>query len=257
MITSVIVGARLSSGPTTAGSYPAISIFKGGLKLKELSVFVDESGDFGSYRQHSPYYIVTMVFHNQSVNIEPNILHMLEKLNLAGFSDNLIHAGPLIRREYEYENLSLLERKRMFNILYNFTRTADISYKSIVVEKRQLVEEIDLHIQLTKLISAFIKDNLEVFLSYDRIVVYYDYGQRKLTHIIISLFNALLSNVDFKKVSPEHYKLFQATDMLCTLELLAIKSQKNTLSKSELVFFDSKKDLYKSYLKSIYKKRFS
>jgi xylan 1,4-beta-xylosidase len=33
--------------------------------MKELSVFVDESGDFGEYNYHSPYYIITMVFHNQ------------------------------------------------------------------------------------------------------------------------------------------------------------------------------------------------
>lgn len=34
--------------------------------MREISVFVDESGDFGEYEKHSPYYIVTMVFHDQS-----------------------------------------------------------------------------------------------------------------------------------------------------------------------------------------------
>lgn len=33
--------------------------------MKELSVFIDESGDFGAYEPHSPYYIITMVFHDQ------------------------------------------------------------------------------------------------------------------------------------------------------------------------------------------------
>ena len=32
----------------------------------ELSVFVDESGDFGEYDHHAPYYIISLVFHNQS-----------------------------------------------------------------------------------------------------------------------------------------------------------------------------------------------
>ena len=33
--------------------------------MRELSIFIDESGDFGEYDYHSPWYIVTMVFHNQ------------------------------------------------------------------------------------------------------------------------------------------------------------------------------------------------
>lgn len=37
--------------------------------LKELSIFIDESGDFGEYDHHSPYYIITMVFHDQQEDI--------------------------------------------------------------------------------------------------------------------------------------------------------------------------------------------
>lgn len=38
-----------------------------------LSIFVDESGDFGGYSPHSPYYIVTMVFHDQTKDISAQI----------------------------------------------------------------------------------------------------------------------------------------------------------------------------------------
>ena len=41
--------------------------------MQVLSVFVDESGDFGEYEKHAPYYIVSMVFHDQSIDISPNI----------------------------------------------------------------------------------------------------------------------------------------------------------------------------------------
>ena len=37
--------------------------------MRELSIFVDESGDFGEYEKHSPYYIVSMVFHDQAGKI--------------------------------------------------------------------------------------------------------------------------------------------------------------------------------------------
>lgn len=29
--------------------------------MSRLSVFIDESGDFGSYEHHAPYYIITLV----------------------------------------------------------------------------------------------------------------------------------------------------------------------------------------------------
>lgn len=31
---------------------------------KELSIFIDESGDFGKYDYQSPFYILTLVFHD-------------------------------------------------------------------------------------------------------------------------------------------------------------------------------------------------
>ena len=34
---------------------------------RTLSIFIDESGDFGAYEEHSPYYIVSAVFHNQNI----------------------------------------------------------------------------------------------------------------------------------------------------------------------------------------------
>jgi len=251
-----IVGARYHSGPTSAGSYPAIFYLGGGF-VKELSVFVDESGDFGPYEYHTPFYIVTLVFHDQSASIDKSINHMNVQLRQAGFSEHTIHTGPLIRREHEYKHLSLFERKRIFNILYNFTRVANITYKNITVEKRQLSEKTNLHMQLTKRISAFLKENMDKFIQFDRIIVYYDYGQHELTHIIVTMFSTIFSNVQFKKATPERYKLFQAADMLCTLELLSMKSEQKLLSKSEYAFFVSSKNLHKSYLRAIQGKQFS
>jgi hypothetical protein len=46
---------------------------RGNRMKKELSIFIDESGDFGDYMPHSPYYIVTLVFHEQAVNITQDI----------------------------------------------------------------------------------------------------------------------------------------------------------------------------------------
>jgi len=224
--------------------------------LKELSVFIDESGDFGFYEYHSPYYIVTLVFHDQSIDITPNLDRLHNALIQRGIPDYTVHAGPLIRRENEYRDLSLLERKEVFDTLFHFVRTIDIAHRSIIIEKKQLVSEIDLAVRITKQLSAFLKERIETFLEYNRIVVYYDYGQRELTHILVSVLNTVLNNIEFKKVSPAKYKLFQAADIFCTLELLALKSERHILSNSELTFFASERNLYKSYLRSIKSKRF-
>ena len=224
--------------------------------MKELSVFVDESGSFGPYQTHSPYYIVTLLLHDQSKDITDDISLFTRKLTDLGLPDYTVHSGPLIRRESEYENLALLDRKRIFNIIYNFSRAVDIKYHSLIVEKKQLVEEMDLVDKLSKQLSAFLYAHLETLVDYDRIVVYYDYGQKELTKILVSLFNAITRNVEYRKVAPADYMLFQATDMICTLELLALKAERKMLSNSELSFFGSEKKLYKSYLRTIHRKRF-
>ena len=48
------------------------------MKEKVLSVFIDESGDFGQSNPASPNYYVAMVLHNQEIDISRNI-EALEK----------------------------------------------------------------------------------------------------------------------------------------------------------------------------------
>ena len=46
--------------------------------MNELSIFFDESGDFGEYDYRSPYYIIAMVFHKQEHSIhEAVVLHIM------------------------------------------------------------------------------------------------------------------------------------------------------------------------------------
>ena len=40
---------------------------------KILSIFIDESGDFGPYEIHAPYYLVSKIVHNQGTDISENI----------------------------------------------------------------------------------------------------------------------------------------------------------------------------------------
>ncbi|MDE5865797.1 MAG: hypothetical protein K2H31_04250 [Lachnospiraceae bacterium] len=52
--------------------------------MKELSVFIDESGDFGEVRERPAYYLVTFVFHNQDNNIDQQVVKLEEDIKNAG-----------------------------------------------------------------------------------------------------------------------------------------------------------------------------
>lgn len=67
--------------------------------MRELSIFIDESGDFGAYAPHSPYYIISLVFHDQDEDIQPAIDKLDRELSYLGLDSLCIHTGPIIRRE--------------------------------------------------------------------------------------------------------------------------------------------------------------
>ena len=52
---------------------------------KIVSVFIDESGDFGAYEHHAPYDLVAMVLHDQRVNIAADIHGMDERMRNLGY----------------------------------------------------------------------------------------------------------------------------------------------------------------------------
>lgn len=102
---------------------------------KILSIFIDESGDFGPYEKHNPYYLVAMVAHDQSVDISEEINKMDNYMVQNGREVHAIHVGPLIRREAIYLNEFVEDRKHIFNLLYNFVRRTNIKYLTCMVKK--------------------------------------------------------------------------------------------------------------------------
>ena len=66
-------------GSIESGDVPRYSYIRRNPPLSELSIFIDESGDFGPYDFRSPYYIITMVFHDQSVDISEPIAKKLSE----------------------------------------------------------------------------------------------------------------------------------------------------------------------------------
>ena len=171
-----------------------------------------------------------------------------------GFNIHAIHTGPIIRNEGYYKRFDFDDRKRLFNDLVFFAKKADISYHIVSAEKRGNTKAKVVDI-LSKQLILFVKENLEYLCGFDKVIIYYDYGQSEITTILTSVFNSFLSNVDFRHVQPHQYKLFQVADLICTLELAEIKFKNKTITDSELRFYESRRKFKDFYYKSIKSKR--
>ncbi len=222
---------------------------------KKLSIFIDESGDFGPLKPHAPYYLITMILHNQNIDITENIKSLETHLSNLHFGYNAVHTGPIIRREEIYKTMLMEERKRIFHALFNFARRLDFNYICTYVDKNDCDDIIAMTSKLSRKLADTINRNSDFFNSFDEIVIYYDNGQVELTKIITSVFNVFFTNVDFRKVMPVDYKLFQVADLLCSVELLSLKAEAKTFSKSETEFFCSVRDFKKNYLKPLLRKK--
>lgn len=198
--------------------------------MQELSIFIDESGDFGEYTYHSPFYIITMVFHDQKDNIQHSIAMLNQELAFLHLNSFCIHTGSIIRKEEIYIKMSVDERQRIFNKMVAFIRQVNIHYKCFYIEKKHVSDVVEATGKLSKQLSQFIYEHYEEFLAFDNVKIYYDNGQVEVSKILSSVFNALLPNPIFRKVMPSEYKLFQAADLICTLTLIKLKLERNMLS---------------------------
>lgn len=206
---------------------------------KTLSIFIDESGDFGSYESHAPYHLASMIFHNQQKDIQDNIAVFDSHLHNLGYPNHAIHTGPLIRRESVYINNFIEERKQLFNALFHFSRKLDFQYACVKVKKSEYPDVISMTSKVSKVIADILRENDVYLNSFENIIVFYDNGQIELTKILSSVFHTLYTRLEFRKVQLVDYKLFQVADLICTMELLAEKTAKNDFTRSEKDFFDN------------------
>ena len=224
--------------------------------MHELSIFVDESGDFGEYAKHSPYYAVTMIFHDQDNDISKQIAILNDNLKNLGYENVAVHTEPLIQRNEIYKNIEPNERRALFTKLYYFVLHCDIKYKTFLYEKIHFEDDMKLQARMAKDYSLFLRNNLDYFQNFDRVIVYYDNGQRQITRMLNAVMATELSDFEMRKVSPVNYRLFQAADLICTLTLLQKRYDANKLTRSDMLLFHSRKDLKKDFLKRIIEKEF-
>ena len=220
------------------------------MKLNQL-IF----GDYNS--KYAPQYIFSLVFHEQEFDIEEIIKKFNTEMANLGYFNHVVHTLPLIRREYVYCNLSPNERRSIFTKLFYFFKNAPIQYRNFVIERKEYKTEDELKARAAVLLERFINEHYGYFSSFDRVILYYDNGQKQLASVLQESLGKTIVLYERKlEVSQGKYKLLQVADMLCTLELLQIKSDSNSLSESEIKVFHSKRNLRKEFLKKIKCKEF-
>ena len=227
--------------------------------VKEISVFVDESGSFVPLNEDpaTPYYLLCMVFHDQNADISENIERLEESFQNLGINrEHCVHAGPLIRREQDYAHMIREERRSIFQHMLAFFRNADISYRCFKVNKKHNTKQNAIHDTLLRQIVEFLIGHSAEFDSYDMLKIYYDNGQSQVKDLLKEAFAIFSAKAEFvPQVSPSRYRLFQAADLACTLELVKMKLEDTgTISISEKAFFGGTKVLRKGYLKPLERK---
>ena len=223
---------------------------------KILSVFVDESGMFKYPDPDSRFYIVGMVFHDQSVDISPLIRHLDQNADAIGLDTDVFtfHAGPLIRQEKGYALMNRHFRGRIFDRMMTFARKADFHYHCLDVDKKFITSALQIATKLKRELEDFLTTHKQQVESLGKVKVYYDCGQSPITNLLHQTFSSVLGcPVEFAQgVKPENYKLFQLADLICTLHLLELKIRNDEpMTHSEFKFFGSPRTFERNVLRKI------
>ena len=206
--------------------------------MKILSIYVDETGDFGPYNSKTPIYGVSFVLCENLDKCNCYLEKFNKRIKNKKQGDFALHAGPLIRNEGPYEGLNREDRVALFDIGYDLLLESPIKLLTTFIRKNEtkITEQ-----EIAKCISRVIFENLSFFRSFDEINIYYDNGQMQLTNIFMAIFSSMFGDCfDFRSVSPFDYRLFQTADFICTLSLIEYKLVCNNLGYSTLIISFSK-----------------
>ena len=224
-----------------------------GSKIREVSVFVDESGSFEPDEESSRFYIVCFVFHDQANDISPWVSQLETFLESIGIgAHHCVHVGPLVRREGEYFTMLRETRQAIFRRMAAFVRKSVISYRCFSIDKHFDNRDAAVHDRLLQDITRFLISRSEEINAFDRLKIYYDNGQAQVKSLLAEAFAMYSSKTEFvANVRPHSYRLFQAADLLCTVELVAAKLKESGLSVSERRFFGESREFLRNILRPL------
>ena len=222
--------------------------------VKQLDIYIDESGNFDSYSKHNLIYSVAFIMVDSSdkeINDKQVSIFESKLSNIVG-GDHFVHVGNLVRGEKPYKDTLLRVRQDLFYILFLLAKYSKFKVARSIAEKKEINNEI--YEGITDSVIETVKE-LECYLSkYDTIVVHYDNGQSFLKGTILTAFRMLSKNVVIVKTLQQENAFMQVADMFSYFELIKYKIQKAGLSKYEVDFFGESRKIKKDYLKQLNEK---
>lgn len=218
--------------------------------MKELSVFVDESGDLGG---ESKYYLLTLVFHDQSNDLSRTINLYEQSLANRDLPNIPFHFNPLLRANEEYWNLDASLRSKLLMSFSTFAQHVPFSYHVFAYRKDRFESTDKLVRAMKRDLTEFLFDNLDKFIKFDLVKIYYDDGQPLITRILHAAFEYALfkSAVMYREAHPAEYRMFQIADFSCGIELTALKYESHEETPTDRRFFGQWRDFKKNYLRKL------
>ena len=245
-------GVSLRIFPKGAGAALRAFRTRGGV-LSELSIFVDESGGQGG---HSKYYGITLVFHDPSCGIEERLERHRLGLKDRGLADVPLHTGPLMTGHDAYENMDIKMRKAYLSLFFLDLQHLPVTYRTFLYRRSELGDSGSLVARMRRDIVNLIFDHLEYFQSFDLVKVYYDDGQEIVARAVHAAVEYALAtdSLMYRKTRASDFMLAQAADLLCTIELTALKFKNGEATRTDEKFFGTERNFRRNYLKPAHRK---
>lgn len=220
--------------------------------MVEISVFADESGEAGT---ESKYYLLTLVLHEQSKPIADQVELYEQSLANKRLQNIPLHASPLLNGKDEYKDLEVGTRKQLLSAFFTMLQHLPIRYKTLAYKKSEFPSDDALNAKMKRDIVNMMFENLDYLQKFDRVKIYYDDGQAIVTNALHDAAEYALATeaVIYRDGDPKSFILAQAADLICTLELTAIKFEHNEQTRTDERFFGVAGSFRKNWLKKIRK----
>lgn len=214
---------------------------------KQLSIYIDETGDFGPYDSITKIYGVAFVLCEDMDKCEPYLSQFHRRLQNKEAGNFPIHVGPLIRREGPYSDLNHESRLLLFDTIYDLLIESPINVLHTMIRKSKKNSDAE----MAKALSTLVRDNLDYLNLFEKIVIYYDNGQSQLRSLLLGIFSANFLNFEMVLARQSEHPFMQLADLVASLTLLEYKVKEGNLSKSENEFFAGRRKLKKVYLSAL------
>lgn len=223
---------------------------------ERLNLHIDETGnqDLSEGR-----YLVAVVLHDHSADIEDAIARYRARLSEAGLPDVPFHGKDLLHGNEGYANVSPGDRKRLLTQFSRFVRELPISFFALRYDGATVHNRNELEARLRRDLALLIFDSLSYFQAFDAIAVYYDNGQGAVSAALHDTLDFVLAKnvADYRHADPNARRLLQVADYVCTVLRVSEDYDAGRQSKTHERFFGNRRNFTQSFKKQLDRKAFA